>query len=82
MKWKPVDIVALIIAITICCCLLVAILMPVITGEPSTEKRSELLTNVFLSFVSIVSMYIGAKVTSNRKEKKEKENGIHRQSNS
>ena len=64
MKWKAVDIIAAIIAITICIGLVICLIIPIITDIPLSDKAYELVKNIFISIISIVSMYIGAKVRS------------------
>ena len=64
--WKPIDIVIVVLTVTICSCLFAALAKPMITGVDLSEGGSELVATMMASVISIVSMYVGAKLQSIR----------------
>lgn len=65
-KWKPVDFVIGIFAITVAIILLSVILDSMITETTLTEEGAERYTALLGSLVAIISMYVGAKIQENR----------------
>ena len=57
---KIVGAITLIITITICAAYLLAVLRPLITGEPNPEYVAEALGTITGSMLAIVSLFVGA----------------------
>jgi hypothetical protein len=61
-KWTPVDVVAALIAITVCSFALLAMLGPVFTGRALTVEKAEMLKIIVLTLIALLSVYIGKKL--------------------
>ncbi len=59
MKWKPVDVIALMLAFTMAVGVIVTVLTPLWFNEPLSDKRSETLSTVVDSLLSILAVYVG-----------------------
>ena len=59
---KPVDIVVVMLVTTLCIIVLAAVVGPFFTGHPLTESNADRLTGIVGSLISIVSLYVGAKI--------------------
>jgi hypothetical protein len=62
MQWKPADLIIIIVTISVCLALLLAMLKPLITGEPLSVEKAEMVKIIILTLVALVSVYIGKKV--------------------
>lgn len=60
--WKPLDWIICIITASICMTILLGISRAILTGDPLSQPRLELLVGIISSLVSIVSMYVGATI--------------------
>lgn len=68
-KPKAVDVAIIILTITISIVLLSSVLRPYFTGESMKESSAKLIATIISSIISIISMYVGAKIQKNRDEK-------------
>lgn len=63
--WQPVDVIILILVILISIILLLAITTPMLNLHGMKDNTSKLLAGVLGSIISVISMYIGAKIKNN-----------------
>ena len=61
-KWKPVDTLVGLIVVVLGVGLIMAAATPYFLGVPISDKRSEIIGAVVTAMVSIVSMYVGARI--------------------
>ena len=61
-KWRPVDWIVAMLTLTICTVVVMACASPLIRGEELGETQVKALASVITASVSIVSMYVGAKL--------------------
>ena len=64
MPWRPVDIVAVILAASIGVALLITVIVPLIIGEPITDARARFVASVANTMIAVLSVYVGAKLKS------------------
>jgi hypothetical protein len=62
MKMKPMDIIILILTLLVSIILVLTLLQPLIYTTNLPEPVSKILANSLGSVISIISMYIGAKI--------------------
>lgn len=62
MKWKPVDVIVLVLGSLAGLSLLITVIVPVILGEPISDSRAEMLSSVAMSIIAVVSVYVGARI--------------------
>jgi hypothetical protein len=62
MKWKPADVVVILLTLTVCFVMGNAALMPLWEFKEVDHEKQKLLAGLIGSVLSIVSMYIGAKI--------------------
>lgn len=67
IKWKPYDIIILILAITISIVLIVIFIVTVFNEIPIADTNAKIVGGLLASIISIISMYIGAQIQK-RKE--------------
>ena len=67
-KLNTEDIVVLILTITIGCFVLSLVVHTFINKEPMSESRTKILNNLLMSFVNIISMYIGFKIGKTKRQ--------------
>lgn len=72
-KWKPVDWIALIFTLTICIGFLISISIPAVRGVPMSDLKAKIIHNLFTAMISVVSLFIGAKIGYRRGGKPEKD---------
>ena len=61
-EWKPVDYIIVVITVTICTIMLTSVLYSVYAGIELSTGGLKLLHIILVSFVSIISMYVGARI--------------------
>ena len=67
-KWSPSDIIMVILASTISIVLLTVFVELAFTVEPVSDNVAKILGGLIGSIISIISMYIGAKIQKNKKK--------------
>ena len=60
--WKPIDIIVAILAISVVSVLVVAVYDSKINNDQLTDAGTKRITAIMTSVLSIVSMYVGAKI--------------------
>jgi len=65
-NWKPLDLVVVAITITICGTVGLIVLKPLVTGVELSDDKAKLMATVIASLISIISMYVGAKLQANK----------------
>ena len=61
-KWKPVDIIALMLAFLISFSILFAQIRPLITDVPLSLEASKFISHADGAIIAILSMYVGSKI--------------------
>ena len=56
------NIIMLMLTGTVCLILILVSLSPVITGKQLSETKAKMMVGVIGSMISIISMYVGAKI--------------------
>jgi hypothetical protein len=54
------DKVILIITVTVCLVVVLAVIAPLITGNPNSDAKADMLANVVSSLIAIVSFSLGS----------------------
>ena len=73
MKWKAVDFIIAIFAITVSLVILSVLANVVVSQKGLSGERAENFNALLGSLVAIISMYVGAKIQENRdNDKKDK----------
>ena len=65
-NWSSSDIIMLILASTISIVLLIIFIVMALSTEPMPEQSVKLAAGLIASIISIISMYIGAKIQQNK----------------
>ena len=65
-NWGPSDVIMLILASTVSLVLLIIFVISALTTEPMPEQSAKLVAGLIASIISIISMYIGAKIQKNK----------------
>lgn len=65
-NWSPSDIIMLILASTIAIILLLIFAKNATSDVPMTDNGAKLVAGLIASIISIISMYIGAKIQKNK----------------
>ena len=71
-NWSPVDWVVLILTIAISGTFMVTGIIPLLLQEPISDARSKILGGIATSIVSVVSVYVGAKLQQHIDKRDEK----------
>ena len=61
-KWKPWDVIMLILSLTISIILITIFVELAFNKEPMGDSNAKLVTGLIASIISIISMYIGGKM--------------------
>ena len=56
------DVLVLVIGICVCVILTGIVVEIIVRGEPLTSESAELLTSMIIGLISILSLYVGAKI--------------------
>lgn len=56
------NVIILMLTGTVCLILILVTLSPVITGKQMSETKAKMMVGVIGSMISIISMYVGAKI--------------------
>ena len=69
-NWTPVDVIVFVLAITVTAVLLISTTKPLFGGEDVevSENTAKLVAGILGSLVSVVSVYVGARVQKNLDE--------------
>lgn len=70
-NWTPVDFVVFALAFVIALALGVSTLNNVLYKIPLSPERADIVDRIYIGIISIVSLYVGAKVANNNKNKKD-----------
>lgn len=70
MKWKPVDIVILMLAVCIAALLLSAVVYPIVTGTPMLEDRAKMVNGMATAVIAIIMAYVIDRLKNHDKEDK------------
>ena len=62
MKWTPVDIIVLILAVTIAFTLMAVVLISVISGERLSPAGVTIIGRLMSAIIALVGVYIGNKM--------------------
>lgn len=62
MSWRPADFVVAALTLTVCFIMGMTSLMPLLEFVPVDPEKQKLLAGVIGSMLSIVSLYVGAKI--------------------
>ena len=65
-NWSPSDIVMLVLSSTVAIVLISIFIETAFRNEPMSENNAELVAGLIASIISIISMYIGAKIQKNK----------------
>lgn len=68
-KWMPADYIVTFLTLVIGTMLLLTSAKGVISGTEMSDQKTEMLIGLIGSLVAIISIYIGAKIQSNRSDK-------------
>lgn len=63
MKWKPIDVIVLILTCSIAIMLISVILGSLISGKQLTPEGRELMGKIDLALIAIISFYVGNKTS-------------------
>ncbi len=72
-NWKPVDFIIAMFAISVAIILLVIILNVLYSGIALSDDAGDRITVIVSSILSIVSLYVGAKINENRNNKNKRD---------
>ena len=64
--WTPVDYIVAVITITISVAITTTIIVAATRDEPLGESQSDALSVIIQSFISIITLYVGAQIQKNR----------------
>jgi len=62
MKWKPVDIMMMVIVATICSMILGIIYNGVFRGVVLSEGKAKYMDHLVSAMIAIISLYVGSKL--------------------
>ena len=65
-NWNSVDYVVLILTTIISLVLVITMIKPFVTGIAITDANAKLVAGLIASIISIISMYVGAKIQQNK----------------
>ena len=65
-EWGPSDVIMLILASTVSIVLLSIFAELAFTGVPISDNAAKLVAGLVTSIISIISMYIGARIQKNK----------------
>ena len=68
-KWMPADYIVMFLTLVIGTMLLLTSAKGVISRTEMSDQKTEMLIGLIGSLVAIISIYIGAKIQSNRSDK-------------
>jgi len=68
LRFRPMDWMVLIMVLTGCVALLVSIGIPLFFHEEVSELREKLIHSTLAAMLSVISMYIGAKIQGQREK--------------
>lgn len=71
MKWTPVDYAILLLTLMVSVTFMITAILPIILQEPISDARSKVLGGIATSVVSVISVYVGAKIQKHREKDKE-----------
>lgn len=66
MKWKPIDIIVLILSLIVVISLGTTALSSAIKHIPIPEDRMDLVITIYASTIAIISMYVGNKLKNKK----------------
>ena len=62
MNWKPIDYMILLFVVFIVLFMLIFIISRVINPVDVNDKRNEIVENVLITVLSIITIYVGSKL--------------------
>ena len=69
-NWEPVDYIVAALAITVCACLSLGGIVPLITGgtgpDEWNKELGEMVTDMMDNLLNVVAMFVGAKIQQGR----------------
>lgn len=72
-NWQPVDIIIIILTLLTCFILMMASIRPLISENEIDLDTTKILAGTLGSLISIISMYVGAKIQQRNTQKNSKE---------
>ena len=66
MKWKPKDIVIVIITVTICFVLMMVFVSALFTGKELTDEGRKIVSDIIIALIAIISFWIGQKAVNKK----------------
>lgn len=66
MHWRPMDIIILLLTLTLCVVVGFTVVIPLMFQADISETKSKMISATVGSMVSIVSLYIGAKIQEHK----------------
>ena len=67
-KWEPVDFIICMLVVVICFTVIGSIALPLFRGTELPETKAKMVAGIVVSVVSIVSMYVGAKIQQKKRD--------------
>jgi hypothetical protein len=67
-KWTPSDVIVTILACVVAATLFAAIIKPFITTNSLPEESAKMVAGLIGSLISLISMYIGAKIQKHKQD--------------
>ena len=65
-NWSPSDIIMLILSSTVSIILITIFVEAAMTSVPMTDHSAKLVAGLIASIISMISMYIGARIQKNK----------------
>jgi hypothetical protein len=59
--WKPTDLIAFILAVTVCIILILASLRPILTGIEVSVDKARMLAGIIGAIIAMIANYLGGK---------------------
>ena len=70
MRWQPVDIIVALLAMTVCVTVGSIAVVPFLDAHNTlSEGKAKMFVGIVSSLVSVISMYIGARIQRRKDEK-------------
>jgi len=60
VKWKPIDVIVLILTFTICCLLFAYMYEVLVNEKAADEDEGQRILTFVLALVAVISTYVGA----------------------
>jgi len=71
-KWNPVDVIVAGLALLLAVIMLMTGISPLVRGESLAGEKAKMLSSALNSLISVITLYIGAKLQENRERSRDK----------